>query len=389
MPDARPSPGAPDNSTASDGSSIHEPSVLIVRLGAMGDVIHALPTAALLRQAMPGVRIGWLIEERWRELLCAPGNELSGPRWEGRPLVDEVHLADTRAWRKRPLSPAVQRSFLAAIGRVRSRRYDCALDLQGAMKSALLARLSGARLVVGSLSPREAPARFFYSKLVETHAAHVIDQNLELAQTWLDARTISTAPHLPEAGRCGPPAADKSLLPRHTPSEARMDSALESMDLGQAKLAILNPGAGWAAKQWAPARYGALAMALAARGLRPVVNYGPDEDILASEVALVSRGIARPMATTLSEFIALARRADLFVGGDTGPMHLAALLGVKTLALFGPTDPARNGPYWVSTRTLRDPASATSYSHSRTSDPGLEKLSVERVLADVDALLQG
>ena len=168
-----------------------------------------------------------------------------------------------------------------------------------------------------------------------------------------------------------------------------MDSALESMDLGKAKLAILNPGAGWAAKQWAPARYGALAMALSARGLRPVVNYGPDEDILASEVALVSRGIARPMATTLSEFIALARRAHLFVGGDTGPMHLAALLGMKTLALFGPTDPARNGSYWAGTRTVRDPASATSYSHSRTSDPGLEKLSVERVLAEVDALLQG
>ena len=166
-----------------------------------------------------------------------------------------------------------------------------------------------------------------------------------------------------------------------------MDRALESMDLGQAKLAILNPGAGWAAKQWSPARYGALAMALSARGLDPVINYGPQEDILASEVAIFSRGIAKPLPTTLSEFIALARRAYLFVGGDTGPMHLAALLGVKTLALFGPTDPARNGPYWPGTRVLRDPASTTSYSHSRTSDPGLEKLSVERVVAEIDELL--
>lgn len=384
MPETRISSASPDSATPTSA-----PRVLIVRLGAMGDVIHALPAVALLRQALPEAQIGWLIEERWRELLCATGTALEGARCEGRPLVDEVHLVDTRTWRKRPFSLAVQRSFLSALGRLRSRRYDCALELQGAIKSALLARLSGAGLVVGFQRPREAPARLGYGKLVETHAAHVIDQNLELARAWLDARANSTAPHLPKSGKCGPPGLDLSLLPLHPASEARIDSALDSMGLAQAKLAILNPGAGWAAKQWDPARYGALALALAARGLRPVVNYGPNEDILASEVALVSRGIAKPLPTTLSEFIALARRAHLFVGGDTGPMHLAALLGVKTLALFGPTDPARNGPYWPGTRVLRDPKSTTSYSHSRTSDPGLEKLSVERVLADVDALLQG
>jgi len=163
---------------------------------------------------------------------------------------------------------------------------------------------------------------------------------------------------------------------------------LYSPDQAEAPLAILNPGAGWAAKQWSSARYGALALALAARGLRSVVNYGPEEDILASEVAVFSRGTAKPLPTTLSQFIALARRARLFVGGDTGPMHLAALLGVKTLALFGPTDPARNGPYWAGTRVLRERASTTSYSHSRTSDPGLEKLGVDRVVAEIDTLLK-
>jgi lipopolysaccharide heptosyltransferase I len=381
MPDARPSP---------DSASRSGPRVLIVRLGAMGDVIHALPAAALLREALPEARIGWLIEERWRELLCAPGTALAENRCPGRPLIDEVHPVDTRAWRKRPFSPAVQRAFLSVVGRVRSRRYDCALDFQGAIKSALLARLSGARLVVGFRQTREAPARLFYGKQVETRAAHVIEQNLELVQAWLEPScpTTSKTPHLPTAGRCGAPATRASLLPQHPPSEARIDSALESMGFAKAKLAILNPGAGWAAKQWSAARYGALALALAARGLRPVVNYGPQEDILASEVAVFSRGIAKPLRTSLSEFVALARRADLFVGGDTGPMHLAALLGVRTVALFGPTDPARNGPYWPAARLIRDPASTTSYSHRRTSDPGLNKLSVERVLAEVDALLQ-
>ena len=104
-------------------------------------------------------------------------------------------------------------------------------------------------------------------------------------------------------------------------------------------------------------------------------------------MAAASNGRALALPTTLSEFIALARRAHLFVGGDTGPMHLAALLGVKTVALFGPTDPARNGPYWAATRVLRDPASITSYSHKRTTDSGLEKLTVERVLAEIDTLL--
>ena len=375
MPDGRLSPASSDPASSGSNSSGNGPRVLIVRLGAMGDVIHALPAAALLRQSLPGARIGWLIEERWRELLCAPGVDLAGCRCEGRPLIDEVHLVDTRAWRKRPFSRAVQRDFLSAIGRVRSCRYDCALELQGAIKSALLARLSGARLVVGFGQPREAPARLLYGKQVDARAAHVIEQNLELARSWL----------YPSTPIAGPPGA--SLLPRHPPSEAHIDTALDSMGLGEAKLAILNPGAGWAAKQWAPARYGALALALAARGLRPVVNYGPKEDILASEVALFSRGVAKPLATTISGFIALARRAHLFVGGDTGPLHLAALLGVKTLALFGPTDPARNGPYWPTTRVVRDPASITSYNHRRLSDPGLERLSVERVLAEVDALL--
>ena len=362
------------------------PRVLIVRLGAMGDVLHALPAVAMLRQAMPAARIGWAIEPRWGELLCAPGVEPAGALCEGRPLIHEVHPVDTHTVRKRPFSPAVQREFLSAVGRLRGRRYDCALELQGTIKSALLARLSGARVVVGFRRPRELPARHLYGKLVETGASHVIDQNLELAQAWLEQAGLAQTSTGLRASRALP--ANGGLLPRHPPSEARIEAALDSMGLAAAPLAILNPGAGWAAKQWSPARYGALALALAARGLRSVVNYGPEEDILASEVAVFSRGTAMPLPTTLSQFIALARRARLFVGGDTGPMHLAAMLGVKTLALFGPTDPARNGPYWAGTRVLRERASATSYSHSRTSDPGLEKLGVDRVVAEIDTLLK-
>jgi heptosyltransferase I len=354
------------------------PRVLIVRLGAMGDVVHALPAVAMLRSALPEAHIGWVVEQRWRELLCAPGTELAGPRVPGRPLLDELHLVDTRAWRKSPFSPVVRREFLSAIARMRRRHYDCALDFQGAIKSALLARLSGAGLIFGFRRPRESHARWLYALAVETHAAHVIEQNKELVQAAVQQMGLSSDTALL------PPGA--ALLPSDPDSEARISSILDARSLSRSPIAILNPGAGWAAKQWAPARYAELAVHLSARGLPSVINYGPGEKDLAEEVAAASNGRALALPTTLSEFIALARRAHLFVGGDTGPMHLAALLGVKTVALFGPTDPARNGPYWPSTRVLRDPASITSYSHKRTTDAGLEKLTVERVLDEIDGL---
>jgi heptosyltransferase-1 len=355
------------------------PRALVVRLGAMGDVLHALPAVAMLRRALPEANIGWVVEARWRELLCAPGVELAGSRGAGRPLVDEVHLVDTRGWRKRPLNPETRREFLSAVRGLRACHYDAALDLQGAIKSAVVARLSGASLVLGFRNPREAIARLLYNGLADGRAPHVIEQNVEVVQTWLEEIGLSRATSTLSPGT--------ALLPRDKASEARVDAALQSRGLAHSPLAILNPGAGWGAKQWAPARYGELATALAVRGLCSIVNYGPGEEALARQTVEASSGNAVELFSTLSELMALVRRSRLFVGPDTGPMHLAAMLGLKTVALFGPTDPARNGPYWEGTRVLRDAASITSYSHKRTTDPGLEKLSVERVLAEVDALL--
>jgi heptosyltransferase I len=383
--------------------SIPYPRALIVRLGAMGDVLHALPAVALLRRSLPHAHIGWVVEQRWRELLCAPGIELAGPTCDGRPLVDELHRVDTRAWRRHPFTPAVRREFLSAIGHLRARHYDAALDLQGAIKSALVAQLSGARLILGFRHPREALARLFYHSAVEIRpdsaAKHVIEQNLELVQTWLTSAGDRPSVSDRRAGSWPVPASvsDRrvvpwpipdapALLPRHHDSEAFIDAALHSLGLDRSPIAILNPGAGWAAKQWAPSRYGELAIALAGRGLRSLVNFGPGEQTLASQVVAASKGAAQPFPTSLSQFIALARRARLCVAGDTGPMHLAALLGVPTVALFGPTDPARNGPYWPGTRVLRDPASISNYSHKRTQDPGLDNLTVQRVLGEIDAL---
>ena len=262
---------------------------------------------------------------------------------------------------------------------MRAEQYDAALDVQGAIKSALMAKLSGARLTIGFNHPRERLARLFYGVRVDGRSAHVIEQNIEVVQSWLQEIGLSRATATLQPGA--------ALLPRDRASEARLDALLQSMGLARSPLAILNPGTGWGAKQWAPSRYGELALRLAARGMRPVVNYGPGEESLAREAVAASGATAVALFSSLSELMALARRAQLFVGGDTGPMHLAALLGVKTVALFGPTDPARNGPYWAGTRVLRDSASITSYSHKRSVDAGLEKITVERVMDEIEALL--
>lgn len=349
-----------------------------MRLGAMGDVLHALPAVAMLRRALPEARIGWVIERRWRELLCAAELDLAGSRGAGRPLVDEVHLVDTRAWRKNLFSPETRSEFRAATSAMRVREYAGALDLQGSIKSAVVARLSGAESILGFCHPRERLARLLYNSLADGRAVHVIEQNVELVQTWLEEIGLSRATSALQPGA--------ALLPRDKGAEARIEATLQSLGLARSPLAILNPGAGWGAKQWAPARYGELAIRLDSRGLRSVVNYGPGEEELAQEVVTASAGKAVALSSALSDLMALSRRSQLFVGGDTGPMHLAALLGVKTIALFGPTDPARNGPYWAGTRVLRDPASVTSYSHKRTNDPGLERISVDSVVLEVDAL---
>lgn len=345
----------------------------------MGDVLHALPAVAMLRRALPEAHIGWVVERRWRELLCAPETDLAGSRGAGRPLVDEVHLVDTRGWRKSILSSQTHSEFQAAIRGMRASGYDAALDMQGAIKSATIAKLSGAGSILGFRKPRERVARVLYHCLVDGRAPHVIEQNVEVVQTWLEKIGLSRATSTLQPGT--------ALLPRDKNSEARMDATLKSLGLSRSPIAILNPGAGWGAKQWASARYGALAARLGARGMRSVISHGPGEESLAREAVAASAGSAVALFGSLSELMALARRAQLFVGGDTGPMHLAALMGVKTVALFGPTDPARNGPYWAGTRVLRDPASITCYSHKRTEDTGLENISVERVMAEIEALL--
>ena len=354
-------------------SSTNSDRLLIVRLSAMGDVIHTLPAVHALRIAYPQAHIAWLIEERWAELLCAPGSARRGPRSAQRPLVDQVHAVNLKAWRKSLFSLSTLQQVAKVWNDVRDPRYDAAIDLQGAMRSAILSRLAGARMTYGAAEPRESPASLWYSRKAVAHGRHVIEQNLSVAAAVAERRLRIS------------PTDVTAELPRDPQSEARVAQYLGQSGVGD--FAILNPGAGWGAKRWPAERYGEVARVLAGWGITPLVNYGPGEEDLFRAVLRASEGRAQPLTGSISELIAFTRRACVFIGGDTGPLHLAAALRVPVVAIYGPTDPARNGPYGTRCLVLRSPESLTTHARRASPEAGMMTIGAEEVIAVVKRLL--
>ena len=355
--------------------------LLIVRLSSMGDVIHTLPAVQRLRRVFPRAFIGWLIEERWAELLCAPGAPRRGARSSLRPLVDEVHSVNLKVWGKSPFSMASLQRAATVWNDVRDARYDAAVDLQGAIRSAVLARLSGARVVYGVAEPRESPASLWYTRKVVARGRHVVEQNLSVAEAVVGHRAAAKEM-----------ACDLSSdLPDELPYDPRAEQCIAGRlaELGIGEFAILNPGAGWGAKRWPAERYGEVARKLADQGVRSILNYGPGEEELTRGVEAASGGTAEAMSCSVSELIALTRRARIFIGGDTGPLHLAAALRVPVVAIFGPTDPARNGPYGTRSVVLRSAESVTSHARRAEPDEGLLAIGSDEVIAAAGKLLGG
>ncbi|HYM21954.1 MAG TPA: glycosyltransferase family 9 protein [Vicinamibacterales bacterium] len=324
---------------------------LLVRLGALGDIVHAIPVAAALRRAFPAARIDWLVGAKHHEVL------------------DLVPVIDRRL-------AFHDSSFVSAIRELRSARYDVTFDLQGLIKSAALARSSGAGRVIGfsSLYARERLARLFYTEVYDPgrgglydprETRHVVEINLGLLE-----RIGLTA------GRAEFPI-------------DRIDSNAARQVAGQTggRYAILNPGAAWPNKRWPPARFAALARTLRDRhGLVSAILWGPGEEALAQEIAAGAPGaaIVSPK-TTIADLVALARGAALMVSGDTGPMHVASALGVPLVGLFGPTRPSRNGPIAPADVTVTRDAACQCH-HLRQCKRGrmcLEDIEVEEVAGAV------
>ena len=288
------------------------PRILIVRLSAIGDVIHGMPVLNALRIHWPGAMIAWLAEGHCGDLL------------EGHPALDEL-IRVPRKWLKSP-------SEVRRIRReLRQRKFDIAIDLQGLTKSAIAASLSGARRRIGygGIDGREL-SRLLNNCLVEPTATHVVDRNLDLL------KPLGIVKPKPEF-----------LLPILPDAREKTVAFLGECGLQQ-RFAVINPGAGWPSKLWPVERYAEVARHLGQhRSLPSVVVWAGNQELhLAEQIVRESSGhatLAPP--TTLGELAALNRQASLFVGSDTGPLHMAAALGTPTVALFGPVPHERNGPY--------------------------------------------
>jgi heptosyltransferase I len=331
-------------------------SILVVRLGALGDLVHALPAVAAMRRAWPGARIDWLVDGRYASLLALV------------PVIDRAIVVGGAAG-----GPARR-----VIRELRRERYDIAIDFQGLMKSAAFARFAGARETAGFTARqlREPAAALFYTKRVRGDVSgHVIRKNLSLVHA-LGA------------------SADMIECPLKEPASSVV-AELKTRVGGApgAPFAVINPGAGWPNKQWPAGRFGAIAAHLRRRhGLASIVLWGPGEADLAAQVAASSGGAATVApATSVADIVAIARASALFVAGDTGPLQLAAASGAPIVGVFGPTNPVRNGPWSSEDICLSrfDECECHHKRRCRRTTPCIDGISVEEVAGAIDRRLAG
>jgi lipopolysaccharide heptosyltransferase I len=313
------------------------PRIAIVKLSSLGDVIHALPAARALRQARPDAHLVWLVEAREYPVL------------RGHPDLDAVIPVDTRRWRRLTRRPSGVRQAWEGLARIRRRlreeRFDIALDLQGLVKSGVLTAWTRAPVRIGFSGSycREWGSCLFTNRRVTPPpgAVHVVDQYLSLLA--------------PLGVQAGPP---EFHVPLRHEAERRIEDFLGEQGVKRRdRLVALNPGAGRESKRWPVAHWRALAERLGREpDVRLLLLWGPDEIHMARQIGqgLPVKVLLAP-PTDLDELAALLSRCALMVAPDTGPLHLAAALGIPALGLYGPTRVERNGPYGPRCRGLESP----------------------------------
>ena len=334
--------------------------IALVRLSSLGDVVHALPLARALRRRFPRAELTWVVERREEAILA------------GNPDLDHVVPVDTRLWRRefrRPGGvPMVFFKVRGLVRRLRAGRLDVAVDVQGNLKSGLITAMTGAPLRVGFALRhcRERGNVLFTNRRVALPPGplHVVEENLAMLSALGIGRDAVGAPAFP--------------MPTDPAAEGVVARFLEKEGARpEARLVALNPGAGREGKRWAVEAYRRVGEALCRRlDARPLLCWGPGEDGLARAIAEGMPGAPLvPPATSILEMVVLLRRAALVVGGDTGPIHVAAVLGVPTVGLYGPTDARRNGPYGSRVATVQSPTGE------------MDGIRVEAVLAAAERLL--
>ncbi len=329
-----------------------EPRFLVLRMSALGDIIHTLPAVCALRESFPKATIDWLVDQKWLSIL------------EGNPCVNNVITMDRASWG----------SVIAGVRRIRKANYTAAIDFQSLYRSAILGWLSGApqRLGFDANYSRESGAALFYTSVTTPRRTHKVDHNLELVEA-AGARASEIRFALPSS-------------PEATEEVERILAAK-----GLSEYFVLSPGGGWGSKCWPPERYGELHRALVQRyGWRGVISFGPGESHLAESVRR-SAGSPEPIVEmfNLKQLIALLRRAKFLVAGDTGPLHVASALGTPVVGLYGPTDPSRNGPY--SPRDVvvrRAQPEETTYRRGNSPSRAMLAITVEDALDAVERRLK-
>jgi heptosyltransferase I len=327
-----------------------EPRFLVVRLGSLGDITHTFPAVAALRESFPSAGIIWLTDPRWASLV------------QSSCLASEIWPVNTRAISSLP----------EIVRRLRQSSWSAAIDYQGLWKSAMLPFFGGVTRRVGfsSATVREFGVPILFTDRVETSKVHIAEQNGELSlRAGARRGTAPVSLQIPEE--------DQAAVCSHLKAQ------------GLSRYIVLSPGGGWRSKCWPAERFGELCSKLhQSLGLRCVVNAGPGDETLAAELVSAS-GDDSPFVyrSNLGELMALLRSAACVVAGDTGPLHLAAALDTRTVALFGPTDPARNGPYRGGEAegsehkdiVLRVAGVHTTYERGSQPHPSMLALSVEQV----------
>ena len=307
------------------------PRILVVRMSAMGDVLAALPAVASLKHSIPHSKITWVVEQKWSALL------------ECNPYVDSVLVLDRRS--------------LAGIRKgwrdLRAVHFDFAVDFQGLIKSALVATVARPERIFGlnASNARESPASWFYSTKVKIRSCHAVERNLELAAAAGASNILRTFPL--------PPGAQEGRLP-------------------EGDFVLASPIAGWGAKQWPLEYYSQLAAKLRRECGLPLVLNGPTP---------VHAPGCETHVSGIPGLIHATRRAAAIVGVDSGPMHLAAALAKPGIAIYGPTDPARNGPYGGTFTVLRSPTAATTYRRTADPDASMREITPDQVFAALETIL--
>lgn len=336
-------------------------SFLVVRLSSLGDIVHALPAVSALAK-IPSAAVDWVVETRYRDLLI------------GNPYLRNVIEIDTLGINEKRWSFNSLMAILKSVSILREHRYDAVVDFQSLLKTAVLARCTSSDRRIGFTGDwaREPMAGILYThKQCIPRQIHVIQANISLVES-LGAQTNHWEFPLPDDMKVR-----KSL-----------DKKLQK--LGIQKYLIVNPGGGWEAKRWSLRNYGELVRQLWKVSSLPIIlSYGPGEEQLANDVLRrAGTSNAFTFATDIPQFIALARRAKLFIGTDTGPLHLSTALGTPVVGIYGPTDPTTHGPFSPVDIFLRN-SNRTSHSRRSKDSAAIEGVSVETVLEAARKRLTG